>query len=169
MPHRPLGSGIKTIIVDEALAIAKDGDELMIVEVRRGAEVLAREDAAVACKTGTVVSSPLLVPTTIAVRAANQSRIARLEQCGLILREEFDKRLQVLEVPIALKGTDPARWLEAVVNRESEIGEALGDAALEHAVATEELVTRILRSEAARDAATRKVDVNQLRSGAGDE
>ena len=159
--------GTECLIVDEQLAIAKEGGNLLLVDVRLGAEALAREHAATARETGTVVSSPLLVPTTVPGEGITAEREEELGQLGIVLRKGLDGQLRVLEVPAVLKDANPARWMETVLEAEGPIDEAIAKVAREHAVASPEAVRRILTSNAAKATATGPLDVEQLREVAG--
>ena len=145
---------------------ARRTHRIWLVDVRAGAEALAREQTATARETGTVISTPLLVPTTVPGEGVETSRMQKLERCGLVLREGIDGQLRVLEIPVALKGADPARWIGSVVGSELAIEDALASATGLHAVASPELVRRILASPAAREAAVRTLTKKSLRKAA---
>ena len=163
------GNRVEMIIVDETCAIAKDGEEIFVVDVRKGGEVLARQDAESAQEGKLIRNAPLLVPTTVDVADGDEQRIKELEECGLVLRQGLDGQVRVLEVPMTLKGADATRWIKSVLESEAPIGEALGEAARSHCVATREAVERILRSDKAKAEATRKVEVDELGRQAGNE
>lgn len=71
----------------------------------------------------------------------------------------MDQRLRVLEVPAALKGADPGDWIGSVIAASEALEDGLAEAARSHAVASPELVRRILGSKTAREAAACTVDV----------
>ena len=82
-------------MIDNELAIAKHRGELLLIDVRLGAEALAREQAMTAREARTVVSSPLLVPVTVPGDGIDAARIEKLEQFGIVFRERVDGRLRV--------------------------------------------------------------------------
>ena len=164
----PLSQGpTECVLVDETLAIAKVGTEVRLVDVTKGVEALVHEHAAMASETGTVRSSPVLVPATVPGDSVTAARLDELAQLGLVVREGLNGELRILEVPVVLKNVDPARWVTAVLETESAVDEALAKAARDHAVASPEAVRQILTCDGARAAATGPLDRERLREVAG--
>lgn len=82
--------GTECLIVDDQLAIVKERGNLLLLDVRLGAEALAREHAATARETGTAISTPLLVPTTVPGEGITAEREEELGQLGIVIRKDLD-------------------------------------------------------------------------------
>ena len=177
---RPAGRGsavpareqhpVECIVLGEDLAIAKEGDQLLVIDIGAGAEAMVRELAVAAGSGGRIESSPLLVPTTVpgGQEGFDPGRREELARYGVSLREGLNGTWIVLEVPAVLKGTDVAQWTARVLRETGiPVDEILAEAAREQAVASAETVRRILSSKAARKVAAGTVDRERLRKVAG--
>ena len=169
MPHRP-AQQMDCLVLDERTAIAKDGDEILLVDIQVGLEALVREVAAAAETGGHIATSPLLVPVMVKLENTklDPERVRELEQYGVMLKEGLNERWNVLEVPWVLRKADTATWvLRAIQETGTSIGDVMVEAALEGNTASAETVPRILASETGKSVAARQMTSTQLRETAG--
>ena len=169
MPDRT-AERVGCLMLDERTAIAKDGDEILLVDIQVGLEALVREVAAAAETGGHIATSPLLVPVMVKPENTklDPERVRELEQYGVMLKEGLNERWNVLEVPWVLRSADTATWvLRAIQETGTSIGDVMVEAALGGNTASAETVPRILASETGKSVSARKMTSTQLRETAG--
>ena len=169
MPDRT-AERVGCLMLDERTAIAKDGDEILLVDIQVGLEALVREVGTAAATGGPIATSPLLVPVMVKPDRTklDPDRMRELERYGVMLKEGPNERWNVLEVPWVLRSADTATWvLRAIQETGTSIGDVMVKAAFVGNSASAETVRRILASETGRRCRRTTDDVDAAPGNSG--
>ena len=169
MPERP-EEGLECLVLDDSLAIAKDGDEILLVDIQVGLEALVQEVGTAAATGGPIATSPLLVPVMVKPDRTklDPDRMRELERYGVMVKEGLNERWNVLEVPWVLRSADTATWvLRAIQESGTSIVDVMVEAVLGRNTVSAETVQRILANETGKSVSARKMTLTQLRETAG--